>query len=114
MKTWIGLSVIGFVLVIGILFLRSDMRGWTPGTWTDPETVVESVDGNDPSFTVADCLPGTIDPFQTPRGHDYGDIATIRVLTCRSRSSAVKIMFVYLLLALSYPAYRWATRRKNR
>lgn len=113
MKAWIGLSTVGLVLVVGILFLRTDMRGWPPSNWTDPAAVVEPIDKNDPAFTIGECLPGTIDPFQTPSGRDYGGTATIHVLTCRSRSSAARIVLVYLLVILSYPAYRLVARRRN-
>ena len=101
------------VLVASILFLRPDLRGWTPENWTDPKAIVEPIGKGDAPFAIADCLPGTIDPNQTPRGPDYGYVATMRVLTCRSRSSAWPIVLPYLFLALIYPLYRLISRKRR-
>ena len=114
LTVWSGLSVAGFVLIAGIVFLRSDMRGWTPQDWADPATIVEPIARGDQPFVIGDCLPGTIDPNQTPDGRDYGYMATMRVLACRSRSSATQIAIAYLLLVSSYPVYRLLRRWRRR
>lgn len=106
LKAWTGLSVAGLMLLLGILFLHPDLRGWTPPKWTDPAITVEPVHPSDAPFTVGDCLPGTIDAHSLPSTQDYDGTATGTIFTCRSQSSAVKITLIYLSLVLSYPAYR--------
>jgi len=114
LKAWAGLSVAGLMSVLGILFLHPDLRGWTPPKWTDPAITVEPVRPSNSPFTVGDCLPGTIDAHSLPSTQDYGGTATATIFTCRSQSSAVKIIFIYLFLVLSYPGCRLLTglRRK--
>lgn len=114
MRIWIGLTLSSLVVVIGIIFLRSDMSGWPPLNWTNPAAIVEPIDGSDPPFAIGDCLPGTIDPFRTPDGRDYGGTATVHILTCRSRTSATKIALAYLLVILSYPTCRLIKRKRSR
>lgn len=106
LRVWAGLSVVGLMLLIGILFLHSDLRGWTPTKWTDPAITVEPVRVSDTPFTVGDCLPGTIDAHSLPSTQDYDGTATETIFTCRSQTSAVKITLIYLFLVLSYPGYR--------
>ncbi|MBN9548574.1 MAG: hypothetical protein J0H31_06740 [Alphaproteobacteria bacterium] len=114
MRIWTGLSVFGLALVVGILFLRPDLRGWTPAKWTDPAIKVEPIHQEDVPFTVGDCLRGSIDTHGAPSTRDYAGTATVTVFTCRSQSSAMKIMIVYLLAALSYPSYRLIRHRRRR
>ena len=114
LKVWAGLSVAGLVLVLGILFMHPDLRGWTPPKWTDPAITVEPVRRNDAPFAVGDCLQGTIDAHSPPSTQEYDGTATETVFTCRSQSSAVKITLIYLFLVLSYPAYRLLTGRRRR
>lgn len=115
MKAWLGLTALGLVLVAGILFLCSDLRGWTPEDWTNPSAIVEPINKGDRPFVISACLPGTIDAYQLPNGRDYGDMTTtMKVLTCRSWSSAVEIVAGYLCLVLSYPAYRLVARWRRR
>ena len=106
LKAWAGLSVAGLMLLLAILFLHPDLRGWTPSRWTDPAVTVEPVRPSDTPFTVGDCLPGTIDPHSLPNTQDYDGTATEMIFTCRSQSSAAKITLIYLFLVLSYPGYR--------
>ena len=112
-KVWTLLSLAGLVPLLGILFLSSDLRGWTPSNWTDPASRVEPVHASDAPFTVGDCLPGTIDAYGLPNSQDYDGTATETIFTCRSQSSAVKITLVYLFVVLSYPAYRRLTGRRH-
>lgn len=118
MKTGIGLAIAGLTLVVGMLCLGSDRRGWTPAEWKDPATLVEPVGRNDPPFFIGDCLPGTIRAQGLPRASDHADTASLTVLTCRSRSGATNILLAYLLsclfLALGYPVCRLITRSRHR
>lgn len=109
LKVWAGLSVAGLMLLLAILFLHPDLRGWTPPRWTDPAVTVEPVHPTDAPFTVGDCLPGTIDAHSLPSTQDYDGAATEAIFTCRSQSSAAKVMIIYLFLVLSYPGYRLIT-----
>lgn len=111
---WTVLSILGLALVVGNLFLHPDLRGWTPAKWTDPAITVEPIHREDVPFTVGDCLRGTIDTHGAPSTRDYGGTATVTVFTCRSHSSAVRIMIVYLLVVLSYPSYRLIRLRRGR
>lgn len=76
-----------------------------------PAAMVEPIRKNDAPFFVGDCLPGAIDAHDAPSAQDDEGAATMTVFTCRSRSSATNILLVYLLAALSYPAYRLLIRR---
>jgi hypothetical protein len=84
-------AVAGLVLVAAILFFRSDLRGWTPADPGDPAALVQPVDAAGAAFTIGDCVPGTVDPWGTPTSAEYSGSATVTVLTCRSRSSALVI-----------------------
>jgi hypothetical protein len=106
LKAWAAFSATGLMLLLGILFLHPDLRGWTPPKWSDPAITVEPVRVSDTPFSVGDCLPGTIDAHSLPSTQDYDGTATETIFTCRSQSSAVKITLIYLFLVLSYPGYR--------
>jgi len=113
LKVWAGLSVTGLILLLGILFLHPDLRGWTPPKWTNPAITVKPVRPSDAPFTVGDCLPGTIDAHSLPSTQDYDGAATETIFTCRSQSSAAKVALIYLLLVLAYPAYFFITDRRR-
>ena len=106
MKIWdglvlfgaIALAAISFIVVAAVIYLKHDLRGWPPtSNRFAPTTVIEAtLDGNR-SFTFAECLPGSIDPYDFPTTEEYSGDATVTVLSCRSRSSAITIGLVYLL-----------------
>jgi hypothetical protein len=41
MKIWAALAAVGLGLTIAILFLKHDLRGWTPPNPSNPASVVE-------------------------------------------------------------------------
>lgn len=104
MRVWAALALLGLVLVAGFLRTRADLRGWTPADWSDPAAQVTPTHAAHAPFTVGDCLPGTIDAHAIATARDGAGTASMTVLTCRSRSSAWRIVLAYLLAALAYPA----------
>ena len=81
LKAWAAFSATGLMLLLGILFLHPDLRGWTPPKWSDPAITVEPVRVSDTPFSVDDCLPGTIDAHSLPSTQDYDGTATEALLT---------------------------------
>ena len=114
MRIWSVSAFAGLVLVAAILFLRHDLRGWTPADPRDPAAIVQPVGAAGTAFAVGQCVPGTIDPWGTPTSAEYSGSATVTVLTCRSRSSALAIGLAAIAaaaIALGIPA---ALRRRRR
>ncbi|WP_439814333.1 hypothetical protein [Zavarzinia sp. CC-PAN008] len=99
MKLWSGFAVLGLVLVLAIVLLRHDLRGWTPADLTDPASVVLPSREGAPAFALGECLPGTIDPYDLPMAGEETGSATMTVLTCRGRSSAAMIVIGYVVAA---------------
>jgi hypothetical protein len=100
MKLWIGSALAGLVLVAIFLFARHDLRGWTPSGLSKPDTVVQPTRPGAVAFTIAQCVPGTIDPWEPPAPDEYFGAATMTVLTCRSRGSALTIIVAYVAVLL--------------
>mgnify|MGYP001610722585 CR=1 FL=1 len=98
MKTASILALIGLVLVTATLFVRHDLRGWEVPYLDGPQRLEPTVAGKS-EFSIADCVPGTIDRYASPTAEEYSGSATVTVLTCRSRSSAIVIVLTYLAFA---------------
>lgn len=100
MRVWGALASIALVVIAAMLFLRHDLRGWTPnGDPHNPATVVEAARPGGAAFAIAECVPGTIDPYDTPTLDEYSGTATVTVLSCRSRSSAIAVILAYVIVA---------------
>ena len=106
MRTWAAIALCGLLLVAGFLWARPDLRGWTPPNWTDPTTRVVPTRAGGASFFISDCLPGTMDAHGLATRQDGAGTASMTVLTCRSRSSAIRIMWIYLAAMLALLALR--------
>lgn len=91
------LAAIGSLLIVGWLYLMPDLRGWDGADENDPTVIVASLPGK-PNFTLEDCLPGTVYPYDQPTMEEYDGTATATVLVCRSRSSALAVILSYLAL----------------
>jgi hypothetical protein len=127
MKKCVGLAVVGLgSAVAAFLFLKHDLRGWTPPDPGNPAAVVEPARPGDAAFTIGECLPGSVNPWNAPTAEEYSGSATVTVLTCRSRSSAIAIMLacggaaiavLVILLALrrfhQARAHRWRESPSN-
>ena len=113
MRKWAATMLGGLVLVAGFLWARPDLRGWTPANWAHPAAKVTPTRAGGASFLVGDCLPGTIDPHHLPTIEDGAGAASMSVLTCRSRSSAIRIMMIYLAAVLTLPAIRAILRARR-
>src|SRR5450432_3010447 len=100
MKLWIGSALAGLVLVAIFLFAWHDLRGWTPSGPSKPDTVVQPTRPGAVAFTIAQCVPGTVDPWDGPAPDEYSGTATMTVLTCRSRGSALTIIVAYVAVLL--------------
>jgi hypothetical protein len=112
MRIWSAVMAVGLAVVAATLFLGHDLRGWTPADYSDPATIVEPSQAGRASFAIAECAPGTINPYDTPTSREYAGSATVTVLSCRSRSSATAVLLVYALVALtSFVILRVARRR---
>lgn len=113
MKTWGVLAFIGLVLAAAVLFLRHDLRGWTPADPDNPAAMVEPALPGAAAFAIRDCVPGTVSPWGTPTAAEYSGSATVTVLTCRSRSSAIAIGLAYLAVAAAALVILVAARRRR-
>lgn len=107
------LALLSFIFVTTYIFRVHDLRGWAP---TEPKSltaVVAPTRTRDRGFTLTECLPGTVTPWTLPQAREYNGDATATVLSCRSRSSAMTLMLVYLLFsALGLVAHLgWKNRR---
>ncbi|MDR2858246.1 MAG: hypothetical protein LBV50_10430 [Novosphingobium sp.] len=111
-KWWIGSAFPGFVIIAAVLFLRHDLRGWTPDDLRDSASIVQPTLAGRPAFAIGACVPGTISPREAPSPEEYAGSATLTVLTCRSRSSAVMLLSGYVACAAA--AGLFAARRRRR
>lgn len=90
LRALIFVGAIASALFAVDLFLRHDLRGWTPeGDYNDPSTRVEAILPGARNFSIADCVPSTVEPFGGPTPEEYSGTATVTVLSCRSKSSAM-------------------------
>lgn len=93
------LAIISFVAVLALVYLEHDLRGYSPNDPDNPATIVESYSLGGRAFAIADCVPGSIDPYDSPSsayGEEFpNDGATVSLLTCRSRLSANAIWLAY-------------------
>jgi hypothetical protein len=92
-------AVTGLMLVSAFLYLTPDLRGWTPTDFRDPATSVEPTKAGSTAFAIGDCFPGTIAPWNIPAAVDGQQFESQPVLTCRSRSSLLRTVGIYLLAA---------------
>lgn len=92
------LAAIGLLLIVGWLYLAGDLRGWEGIDPDNPALIGATLPGK-PNFTLEDCLPGTVYPYDQPTLEEYDGTATVTVLVCRSRSSALAAILTYLALA---------------
>lgn len=113
MKTWISVAAITFALMIAFLLVRHDLRGWTPADYSNPSTQVEATFAGANSFRIADCLPGTVDPYGDPTPEEYSGTATVTVLSCRSKLSAIAVVLGYVAVALAGLALWRAMHRRG-
>lgn len=110
-----AVAMTALTLLLLFIFFQHDLRGWTPADYRKPSSIVEPIRPDGRGFVVGDCLPGTIAPWTTPRFGEYSGSATVTVLTCRSRSSALKFLLAYLVvLTLIFAALRWRRARRTR
>jgi hypothetical protein len=102
MKKCIVLAVVGLgFAVAGLLFLKPDLRGWTPSDPGNPASLVQPTRSGDIAFTISECLPGSISPWNAPTSEEYSGNATLTVLTCRSQSSAIVIALTVGIVIIS-------------
>jgi hypothetical protein len=99
MKSANGLVAVGMIFVSAMIFLRHDLRGWTPSNPGDPRSVVEPIRPTDRGFSVSDCLPGTVSAWNLPQSDELNGDATATVLSCRSQERAILMALVYLAAA---------------
>src|SRR5262245_16227154 len=90
-------AAIGLLLIVGWLCVARDLRGWEGADPSNP-TLIEATLPGKPNFTLEDCVPGTVSPYDEPTPEEYDGTASVTVLTCRSRSSALAIVLGYLAL----------------
>lgn len=102
MKLAILLAVVGLMLVGLVQLSTADLRGWPPEAGPDDIHRMEAVGAvlkparpGGPSFKLADCLPRTIH-YDVPTAEEYSGTATLAVISCRSRASAIANIAVYL------------------
>ena len=83
-------AAIAFALFAADQYFRHDLAGWTPdGDYSSPSTRVEATLPGAQDFSIADCVPGTVDPYGAPTPEEYSGTATVSVLSCRSKSGAI-------------------------
>jgi hypothetical protein len=90
-------SAIGFLLIVAWLYAVHDLRGWDNADPNNPALIEATLPGR-PNFTLEDCLPGAVQPYDQPTLEEYDGTASVTVLTCRSRSSALTVILGYLVL----------------
>jgi hypothetical protein len=89
------LAAIGFLLIVGWVYVARDLRGWE-GFDPDNPTLIQATLPGRPNFTLEDCVPGTVHPYDMPGSDEYDGTASVTVLTCRSRSSALATVLGWL------------------
>jgi hypothetical protein len=117
MKIFLGLLAIVALLLLDILWLVNggkDLRGWTPENRSDPATIVQPSRPGGVAFTLGECLPGSIRPWEPPTQEEYSGTATLTVLACRSRASAMPFIAAYgAVVAVALVVLIAARRRKR-
>lgn len=112
MKWAAALAFVGFCLMVPFVFFHHDLRGWTPAVLNDPSLTVEPIRPGARGFTLGECLPGTLSPWEVPRSADGAGNATLTVLSCSSRSRASVLLLCYgAVLALSFGIAIFLRRR---
>ncbi|MBN8944865.1 MAG: hypothetical protein J0H01_35510 [Rhizobiales bacterium] len=96
MKFWAILALLALALDAAALFVQYDLRGWTPDNPRDPAAIVQPTPAGGSAFAVRDCLPGSVRPWEPPTAEEYSGSATLTVLACRSRASAMPVALAYL------------------
>jgi hypothetical protein len=100
MKILSAVALLGFVALGALLFLRHDLRGWPPADRGNLQAVIKPTHPGAGTFTISDCVPGSVDPWDTPRSDEYSGTATVTVLSCRSRASAIQALLAYAAVAI--------------
>ena len=114
MKLAGGAAALGLPVVATLIFFQHDLRGWTPADYRDRSSVVEPTRPSARSFTVGECLPGTITPWGSPRPDEYSGNATVTILSCRSQARAVTLLLSYLAAAaLALAVLYWMRKRRS-
>lgn len=90
LKALFVLGAIASALFAVDLFLRHDLRGWTPdGDYNDPSTRVEAILPGGRTFSIADCVTGSVEPYGGPTPEEYSGTGPVEVLSCQSNSGAM-------------------------
>lgn len=105
MKLWSLLAIVGLILVGLIQLSTTDLRGWPPERGPDDlarmaatGAVLQPSRPGGQSFKLADCVPRSIG-YDAPTAEEYSGTATMAVVTCRSRASAIANTGAYLAVA---------------
>lgn len=105
MKLATLLAVVGFLFVGLVQLSTADLRGWPPEKGPDDlaglgasGALLKPARPGAQSFALADCLPRTIH-YDVPAAGEYSGTATVAVISCRSRASAIANVVAYLALA---------------
>lgn len=115
MKAFISMATatLGVVLLAGGLSATTDLRGWpSAADMSEPQRLISTEPGA-ADFTISDCLPWTVDLYTLPRVGDELGSATGTIVSCRSRSSAVRWLSVYTL-AITSVGLVWALAARTR
>lgn len=102
MKMRLVLSVCCLVGLAAFLLSFPDRRGWTPSEFADPAARIAPTDRGGPAFSLDECLPGSVSLHELPDTEDGAGSATMAVITCRSKSSALKFGTIWLILSGGY------------
>lgn len=110
-----ALAALSLPVVAMLIFFQHDLRGWTPADYRNLSSVVEPTRPGARSFTVGECLPGTITPWGSPRPDEYSGNATVTILSCRSQTRAVTLLLSYLAAAaaLVLAVLYWVRKRRS-
>ncbi len=117
MNLWSLVALIGLVLVGLVQLNTPDLRGWPPEKGPDDLAGMAAVGAvlqpsrlGGQSFKLIDCVPRTIG-YDPPTAEEYSGTATMAVVTCRSRASAVGNVATYLaaagVLLMAIAGLRW-------
>ena len=109
-------ALVGLAFLLVGLAVTPDLRGWTPPNPADPFAVIRSTPEGRRDFQPSHCMPGSLDLYASPRGREAAGSATISIMTCRSRSSAIAWVSLYGLLVLTAAPLTWlaSSRRRRR
>lgn len=109
-------ALFGLALVLVVLTVTPDLRGWTPADPTDPFGAIRSTPEGRRDFQPSHCMPGSIDRHASPQGREADGSATVSIMTCRSASSAITWVSLYGFLVLTAAPLTWlaSSRRRRR